>query len=339
MSDKRVDAGRVDTVRLQNIAMGFWQSAALMSAVELGLFTAISKGAGSIAEVAAALDITEGNAERLLTVCRAMDLIGVDDAGRFRNAEDVERFLVEGAPAYAGPWILFTKPRWDKFGRLTAYLRRKDETVLGQYEGLTVADARRMHKATYSIGMGAGRRFVRQVDLSARRRILDLGGGSGAYSINAALTHPHIEAVVFDLPPVAEVAREYIAEHGVADRVTAVGGDFTADPLPEGCDVAIMASNLPIYNREIIARVIRRAFDALAPGGEMHLIGETLRDDRSGPVGPALWGLAEALNGSTGMAHTESDCIGYFEAAGFTEVAVHEFVPGTLSRITGRKPG
>lgn len=329
---------RVDTVRLQNLAMGFWQSASLMSAIELGLFTAVSKGAGTAAEIGAATGITERNADRLATVCRAMDLLETDESGRYRNAPDVERFLVEGEPGYAGPWMLFTKPRWEKFGNLTDFLRQPKEKILGQYEGLTVEAARKMHEATYSIGMGAARRFVRQVDLSQRHKIVDLGGGSGAYSITAAKTHPHIEAVVFDLPPVAEVAREYIAEHGVADQVSAIGGDFTADDFPKGCDVAIMASNLPLYSREIIGQVIQRSFDALVPGGEMHLIGETLRDDRSGPIGPALWGLAEAINGSTGMAHTEADCIGYFESAGFEDVTVHEFIAGTLSRIVGTKP-
>ncbi|MBT5110312.1 MAG: methyltransferase domain-containing protein [Rhodospirillaceae bacterium] len=331
------DAKRLDTVRLQNIAMGFWESAALMAGIELGLFTAISKGAGTDDEVAAALDITTLNAERLVTVCMAMNLVS-KAAGRYQNADDVDRFLVEDKPGYAGPWMLFTKPRWDKFGKLSDYLRNKDEAVLGQYEGLTVEAARRMHQATSSIGMGAARRFVRHVDLSERTKILDLGGGSGAYSINAAKTHPHIKAVVFDLPPVAVVAREYIAEHDVGGQVEAVGGDFTKDDLPTDCDVAIMASNLPLYSRPIIAQVIQRAFDALLPGGEMHLIGETLEDDRSGPIGPALWGMAEAMNGSTGLAHTEADCIGYFEQAGFTDIGVHEFVAGTLSRITGTKP-
>ena len=330
---------RVDTVRLQNLAMGFWQSASLMSAIELGLFTAVSKGAGTAAEIGAETGITERNADRLATVCRAMDLLETDDGGRYRNAPDVERFLVEGEPGYAGPWMLFTKPRWEKFGNLTDFLRQPEEKILGQYEGLTVEAARKMHEATYRIGMGAARRFARQVELSERQKIVDLGGGSGAYSITAAKAHPHIEAVVFDLPPVAEVAREYIAEHGVADQVSAIGGDFTADDFPEGCDVAIMASNLPLYSREIIGQVIQRSFDALVPGGEMHLIGETLRDNRSGPLGPALWGLAEAINGSTGMAHTEADCIGYFEAAGFEDVTVHEFIAGTLSRIVGTKPG
>jgi ubiquinone/menaquinone biosynthesis C-methylase UbiE len=203
---------------------------------------------------------------------------------------------------------------------------------------MTVEDYRKYHEATYSIGMGAGRLFVRQVDLSGRRKLLDLGGGSGAYCINAVKQNPGLEAVVFDLAPVTVVAREFIEENGVADRVEAIAGDFTKDPLPDDCDVVLMASNLPAYGREIIAQVIRRAFDALLPGGEMHLIGEMLNDDRTGPIGPALWGLSEAVNHSTGVAHSEADCIGYFEAAGFVNVAVHDFVEGTLSRASGHKP-
>ena len=330
---------RIDTVRLQTLAMGFWQSASLMSAIELGLFTAVSKGAGTATEISTTIGISKRNADRLATVCHAMDLLRTGTDGRYHNASDVEKFLVEGEPGYAGPWMLFTKPRWEKFGGLTEYLRRPEETILGQYEGLTVDAARKMHEATYSVGMGAARRFVRQVDLSKRKKIVDLGGGSGAYSITAAKAHPHLEAVVFDLPPVAEVAREYIIEHGVASQVSAICGDFTADDFPTDCDVAIMASNLPLYSQEIIAQVIRRTFEALVTGGEMHLIGETLQDDRSGPIGPALWGLAEAINGSTGMAHTEADCISYFEVAGFESVTAYEFIPGTLSRIVGTKPG
>ncbi len=332
MSEKRVD-----TVRLQEIVQGYSQSAALMAGVELGLFTAISGGAGTIAEIAAAIDLSETNAERLVTACHAIGLLSRRQ-GRFRNADDVERFLVEGGPSYAGPWMLFTKPRWNEWGRLAEHLRSGEQRVLGNYESFTVEDARRYHQATYSIGMGAGRRFVRQVDLSGRRKLLDLGGGSGAYSINAALAHSSIEAVVFDLPPVTVVAAEFIARHGVADRVATQAGDFTKDPFPTDADVVVMASNLPQYSRDIIAQVISKAFAALLPGGEMHLVGEMLDDDRAGPIGPAIWGLGEALAGSTGLAHAQADCLGYFARAGFRDVAAHVFVERTLTRVTGTKP-
>ena len=116
-------------------------------------------------------------------------------------------------------------------------------------------------------------------------------------------------------------------------------GDFTLTEFPQGVDVVVMASNLPQYEPDLIRLVVGKAFAALVPGGEMHLIGETLHDDRRGPLSAALWGLNEAIQHSTGLAHTESEVKGYLQGAGFAGVAVHPFVPGVLSRIAGRKPG
>ncbi|MEM7250311.1 MAG: methyltransferase [Pseudomonadota bacterium] len=331
---------RLDTVRLQRFAKAFWESAALMSAVELDVFTAISQGHDTIEEVANACGMLSENAERLLTALTAMELI-TRKRDHFRNAPDVERFLVKGTPTYAGPWMLFTKPRWDAWGHLTEHLRidESERRILGMYDAnFTVESARRYHEATYSIGMGAARRFHRQVNLSGRKKMIDLGGGSGCYCIVGAQTYSDLTAVVLDLPPVVEVTREFLTENGVADRVRAEACDFTADPLPGGADIALMASNLPQYSREIIGQVVAKVFDALEPGGEFHLIGEVLDDDGCGPLAPALWGLSEAVNRSTGLAHREADCVGYFQNAGFVDVSAHEFVPQTLTRITGYKP-
>lgn len=331
MSEKKIDS-----VRLQNLAQAYGQSAALMSAVELGLFTAVSKGADTVGRIAAALDIHPVNAERLVTMLTAMDLLRRRD-GRYGNAEDVERFLVEGSPRYAGPWMLFTKPEWNEWGRLTEHLRAKELRVVGPIESYTEADARTYHTSTFSIGLGAGRRFARQVDLGNRTRIMDVGGGSGAYCIAACSAYPHLTAVVLDLKPVVPVAAEFIARHELSDRIEARACDFTRDPFPTDCDVAIMASNLPMYGPAVIGDVVKRVHDALLPGGEFHLIGETLNDDRTGPIGPAYWGLGQALDETQGVAHSEADCVGYFKAAGFADVAVTPFVEGALSRVHGVK--
>jgi hypothetical protein len=329
---------RLDTTRLQKIAQAYWESAALMAAVELEVFTAIAHGHDTVPAVARAIGISPRNAERLLTALTAMTLLERAD-GRFTNAPDVQRFLVKDGERYAGPWILFTKPRWEAFGKLGEHLRRREEHHLGQYTEFTVDDARRYHAATYSIGMGAARLFSRSVDLSGRKLLLDLGGGSGAYSIVATKTFPGLKAIVLDLPPVAVVAREYIAANDAADRVSAMPGDFTTSDFPQGVDVVVMASNLPQYEPALIRLVVGKAFAALVPGGEMHLIGETLHDDRRGPLSAALWGLNEAVQASTGVAHTEGEVKAYLQDAGFEGVAVHPFVPGVLSRVTGRKRG
>src|SRR5689334_2477478 len=103
---------RLDTTRLQKIAQAYWESAALMAAVELELFTAIAHGHDTIPGVARAVGISERNAERLLTALTAMTLLERqrDSQGdRFTNAPDVQRFLVKDGERYAGPWMLFTK--------------------------------------------------------------------------------------------------------------------------------------------------------------------------------------------------------------------------------------
>jgi hypothetical protein len=138
---------------------------------------------------------------------------------------------------------------------------------------------------------------------------------------------------------VCEVARDFIAANGVADRVEAQACNFTRDPFPADCDVAIMASNLPMYGRDMIGSVIKKAHDALLPGGQMHLIGEMTNDQRTGPWGPAYWGLGQAVSDSLGLAHSEADVIGYFRAAGFLEVGLHDFIPGSLGRVSGIKAG
>ena len=98
-----------------------------------------------------------------------------------------------------------------------------------------------------------------------------------------------------------------------------------------------MASNLPMYGREAIQAVIQKIYNVLLPDSEFHLIGEALNEDRSGPSDPAMWGLAQTLHNSTGMAHSVAECTGYLKNAGFQNIEVSDFVPEVLTRISGRK--
>lgn len=331
------EQSHLDTARLQGLSRAFISTATLFGAIDLELFTFIHNGANTVAAFAAAASISELNAERLMTMCAALDLITWKE-DHYENVADVDRFLVKGERSYAGAWLMFLRGAWAGWGNLTERLKNPDEARrIGSYGSMTVEGARRYHEATASVGFGSGRRFSREVDLSRRKKLMDIGGGSGAYSIVAAQNHPELHAVVLDLPPVVEVTREFIEKHGVADRVTAAACDFTRDEFPNDCDVAVMASNLPQYDREIIAGVVKKAYDSLVAPGEMHLIGEMLDDDRGGPPDAALWGLQETMSNSTGIAHTRAECVGYLEAAGFVGVTVRDFIPGILARVSGRK--
>ena len=169
-------------------------------------------------------------------------------------------------------------------------------------------------------------------------RFLDLGGGSGAYCIAALQRNPHLKAIVMDFEPVTKMTKEFVAQWGLEDKISTLAGDFTADPFPKGPDVIIQASNLPQYNEEMLIRIMKKGFDALLPGGEYHVVGETVSDEKDGTLGPALWGLHEALFQSLGRAHSGKEVISYLNKAGFENVDVNTFIPGSLTRITGYKP-
>lgn len=329
---------KADTVRLQNFAYGHKTASVLLAAIELDLFSKVSEGAGTIEEIAGALDISVLNSHRLVAACAGMGLL-TKDGSNYSNAQDVEKFLVKGKRNYAGPWLLSQKRDFERWKNLGDFLRLKRRpSVLGEYENYTYESAKALHDATYSVGLGAGMRFARQVDMSNRSLILDIGGGSGAYCIAALQTYPHMKAIVFDLEPVCRVANEFIAQWELSDKITTHPGDFTKDPFPHGADIMIQASNLPQYSAERLTDVFRKGYEAMKPGGEYHLVGEALNDEKGGPLGPALWGIAEVFAGSEGRSHSEKEVQKYLEEVGFINVQIHDFIPGSLSRITGQKP-
>ncbi len=332
------EGARPDTVRLQRLARAYRESGALLAAVELGLFTEVARGADTEEALAAALGLEPPNGERIVVACLGLGLIR-REGGKLVNAPDVERFLVADSRHYAASWMFFTKPDWNEWGRLADHLRRPGRPLEqnASVSGITVEEARRYHEATRAVGAGAGRLFARTTDFSGKTRMMDIGGGSGAYCVAACQANPDLRAAVLDLPVVCEVARGYIDEAGLSDRIEAVPCDFNQDDFPTDCDLAVMASNLPMYGRWQIAWVVKKTHDALLPGGVFHLIGEALAPDRSGPADPALWGLAQTLHASTGLAHSSDEVAGYFEAAGFLDIAVEDFLPGILVRVSGRK--
>ena len=112
-------AKRISTVRLQNLSYGHKQSGTLRAALELDLFTEVSEGASSIPEIAEALGLSRLNGERLAVACTALELLE-KDGDEYRNAPDVERFLVKGKATYIGPWLLFNGldfERWKDLGK------------------------------------------------------------------------------------------------------------------------------------------------------------------------------------------------------------------------------
>jgi len=172
----------------------------------------------------------------------------------------------------------------------------------------------------FNLAMQIAPRIVGNVDLSGRRRLLDLGGGPGTYAVHFCQQNPRLSAVVYDLPTSRRFAEQTIARFGLTDRIEFKAGDYLADDV-EGCfDVVWLSHILHSESPEGCAVIIRKAVAAMEPGG-LILVQEFILDDgRDGPLFPALFSLNMLLGTPAGQAYSGGELISMLSAAGVRDL-------------------
>jgi hypothetical protein len=131
-----------------------------------------------------------------------------------------------------------------------------------------------------------------RVDLLSARSLLDVGGGTGIYSVGFLQRYPNLRAIVYDRPSVLKVAEEFARQYGVADRLNCVAGDMFADPLPRGCDTILLSNVLHDWDVPQCRQLISKCAEYLPNGGRLLIHDCFLNDDLSGPLYPALFSVA-----------------------------------------------
>ena len=328
------------TARLQNLSRGHWQAGALQAAIKLDLFTAIAEGAREISQISQKTELNLKNAQTLMDFCLSLGLVEVKD-GVYHNAPDVGRHLVRGQRGYIGPWLTQDQEAFRFWADITPILKSNKPPLPHGIYGAAWTDveaAHHLNQSTHNIGLGSGYKLAHRFDFTPCSLLLDLGGGSGCYSIAICSTYPQMKAIVLDYPTICESADRFIDEADLSERITTHPGDLLEVEFPSGADVMLMSSNLPNFSTSGLAMVYRKAFDAMKKGGTIIILGEILYDDRSGPLASALWNLDEILHGGWGESHTISEVCNLLRDAGFTDCEASDWVPGVLSRFVAHKP-
>lgn len=332
------------TERLTDVALAFKKTGTLLAAIKLDLFTHIANGAATTSEIAAALGIETENADRLLTTCKAMDLVR-EENGRHENFSDVQRYLVKNSRTYFGDYLVYIAERdysaWDNIAHnLTAVANDNDDDERTYLSLMQDPDqARKFTVAGYEASIGLGHKLAKEFDYSRYKRWLDLGGGSGCYAIAACERHKDISVTVLDQANVVAVAREYIEKHGLTDRIDTVPGDFFGESYPTGYDLASYITPLQGYMPDKIIEALAKAKEALVPGGTILIVDYMLRDDKTGPLDPAfvnLFGIREGRY--LGRVNTGSEWSDFLKRAGFVDPKPTWFTSHQLGLITAVKP-
>jgi 2-hydroxy-4-(methylsulfanyl)butanoate S-methyltransferase len=325
---------QIEDVRdISAITYGFMASKALFAALDFDLFTRIARGVDSAAALAKAIGIPENRLVTLLTALKSLGLIA-EREGQFSNAPATSRFLVAGSPGDFRDYVRLVNGafQYESFRHLSAALR--GERIFpdkGPYEGLIYSagiGGDQFSSAQHSGSLGPARLMAKRVNLGDRQQLLDVGGGSGAYTLAFCRANPLLKATILDFPETVETARKYAQQSGLTDRVAHLAGNAITTDWPNGHDVILMSYVWSAVGGDDIAVLARRAFDALPPGG-LVLVHDFMVDNaREQPPFAAWYLLGSMLDNPNAVCLTPDYVEGALKQAGFR-------VEGTEVMLTG----
>ncbi len=315
---------RRNTRALFDLCAGFVYSQTLFACIRLDVFGALEPGPRSVDSLSAQVGLSPERCLRLLKAAASLDLLTALPDGRFALA-DLGAALI-GNPAIAA-MVEHHAMLYDDLRDPVALLRGEaGPTRLSAY--WPYADGSRAvvpeSVAPYSGLMAASQALIAQdildaYPLTGHRRLMDVGGGEGAFLTAAAGRAPDLALTLFDLPPVAELARRGFAAAGLGRRAVTEGGSFRDDPLPAGADVISLVRVVHDHDDDTVRILLRKVYEALPPGGTL-LLAEPMADTPgAGPIADAYFGFYLLAMGS-GRCRSPKELGELLAEAGFAQV-------------------
>lgn len=319
--------------RIMEVGMGFWPAKVLLSAVELGLFTALGGTSMTGAELQRALGLSSRANPDFFDALVALAFLERDGDGpdaRYRNSVETGLFLDRNSPQFMGGFLEMANARLYRFwGDLTEGLRTGQPQNEIKHTGASMfaelySKPERLEQfmdAMSGISAGNFQAFAEKFDFSGYRTMCDVGGATGQLSLFVARRHPHMRCTSADLPEATRIAAGKVAAAGLADRVATVAIDFFAEPLPKA-DVITMGMILHDWNLEKKRQLIRAAYDALPSGGAFVVIENLIDDARRTNAFGLMMSLNMLIEFGDAFDFTAADFIGWCREAGFRKFEV-----------------
>ena len=329
--------------KILQTGLAFWASKALLSAVELKLFTLLADGPRNAAELQNTLGLHPRGALDFLDALVALGFLQREN-GAYQNTPETALFLDKNKPTYIGGILEMANHRLYPFwGSLTTALKTgkpQNESKDGADPFIALyADSAGLSEflsAMSGVSRGANMQIAQKFPWAQYRSFADIGTAQGDLALQIAAHNPHLSGVGYDLPAVGPVFDSYITNAGLADRVHFLPGDFFTDALPSA-DVLLFGHILHDWDLQTKKMLLAKAYAALPPGGAVVVYEAIIDDARSENAFGLLMSLNMLIETPGGFDYTAADCIGWMQAAGFTECRTEHLI-GPDSMVIGYKP-
>ena len=316
--------------RLDQMIRGYMPSRCILTALELDIFTAVGDGANA-EQIGARIHANARAVAMLLNALVALGLLS-KSGDDYKNTAESARFLVQGSKDNHRNGLLHTANIRHRWSTLTDAVRTGtripvDYDDTPEWTRNFIAGMQRNAKARAPL-------VVKALGTAGVRRILDLGGGSGAYSIAFAKACPYVQCEILDIPEVVPLTSEYVSQAGVSAQVSLRAGDMLQDDFSSGYDLIMLNAICHMFSEEQNQDIFRRAHQALARNGRLVVQDFILNPDKTGPQHAALFSLNMLVATEAGASYSELEYTNWMNAAGFTDVRRID-LPGPSDLIVG----
>jgi (2Fe-2S) ferredoxin/SAM-dependent methyltransferase len=316
---------------LDQMIRGYMPSRCILTALELDIFSAVGDGANA-EQIGTKIHANARSIGMLLNALVALGLLS-KNGDIYRNTSESARFFVQGSKDNHRNGLLHIANIWHRWSTLTDAVRRgtrisigRDNTPEWTHDFITAMQRNAKERAPH---------VVKALGTAGIRRILDLGGGSGAYSIAFAKAGSGVQCEILDLPEVVPLTSEYVSKAGVSAQVRIRSGDMLRDDFGSGYEIIMLNAICHMFSEEQNQDIFRRAHDALAPNGRLAVQDFILNPDKTGPQHAALFSLNMLVSTDAGANYTELQYEQWMKAAGFTAISRIN-LPGPSDLIVGR---
>ncbi len=326
---------------LWDVVLGIYGYPALLLAHKLKVFSLLANGALTLSAICDKLNIKRRPAEAILTTATALGFLSLQDE-RYSLTPIAEHYLLEKSPNYFGFFwdLMIDDDQVHSFASLKkAVLTDTPQVyggsaIYGSHED-QAEQVRRFTRGMYSFSITSAFCWPDVLDLSSHRIMLDIGGSSGAHSIGAVSKLPHLQAIVFDFPLVCEIAKEFVARHGLQSRIQTYEGDMWSDPLPPA-DLHFYSTVYNDWPPEKCNFLTAKSFNSLQSGGRIIIHGIFYNDKKTGPFAAAAFSML-MMGWTEGRSYSAPEMSTMLSEAGFRDIEVRPAF-GYYSVITGVKP-
>ena len=327
---------------IMQLGWGFRGSKALLSAVELDLFTELAAIPLDGETLRRRLRLHERSARDFFDVLVALGMLRRRN-GLYANTPETGFYLDRNKPSYIGGLLRLANatiyPNW---GKLTEALRTgKPQSGVADGEDLfdmlyaDPAAAAGFAEAMTGASLPSAWALAKQFPWEEYDTFIDIGAAEGAAPVAIAQAHPHLSGGGFDLPEIQPIFEAYVARSGLADRLLFHPGDFFTDAIPSA-DVLVLGQILHDWNLEEKRNLLAKVHRALPEHGAVVVCDQMIDDERRQNAAGLLTSLSMLIATQGGFDYTVAECATWMHEAGFTRIR-HEHLSGPFSMMVGIK--